>query len=185
MQITVVTSNHGKFLEIKDILSKYNIEALQSDFDTKEEGTTLEERCESKAKHAYSKLKKSLIVDDTGLFFEAFENFPGPFPKKVFTDLGFEGIIKKLEGKKREACFKTLICHIDGNKTKFFEGVVKGRISESVFDGGQESLPYDKIFIPQGYDTPFCKISEQEKNKISHRSKAVKAFANWFYNNNK
>ncbi len=179
MQITVVTSNQGKFIEIKDILSKYNIRASQSIFDTKEEGTTLEERCLSKAKHAYSVLKKPLIVDDSGLFFKAFDNFPGPFPKKVFTELGFDGIMKKIEGKNREAYFKAMVCYIDQKSHNLFSGIVNGKISEKVYDGGHESLPYDRIFIPEGHRVPFCKISDLEKNKISHRAKAVEKFAKW------
>ena len=177
MQISVVTSNKGKFLEIKEILEKFGVQAIQEQIETKEEGNTLKERCLSKAKDAFSKLKKPLIVDDTGLFFKAYENFPGAFPKKVFTELGFEGLLKKLEGKSRNAQFKTLICYTDGKIKKFFEGDLNGRISEKVFVGGHESLPYDRIFIPEGYSVPFCLISDTEKNKISHRAKAVEKFA--------
>ncbi len=180
MQIRVVTSNYGKFLEIKNILEKFGIHAIQEPIQIEETGEALESRCLSKARDAHSKIQKPLIVDDTGLYFEAFENFPGPFPKKVFTELGFDGILKRLEGKNRSAYFKTLICYIDRDKTKFFEGTLKGKISEAVFDGGQESLPFDKIFVPEEYNLPFCKISESEKNKISHRAKAVEKFAQWF-----
>ncbi len=180
MQISVVTSNKGKFLEIYDILEKFGIHAVQESIETKEEGESLESRCLSKAKDAYSKLRKPLIVDDTGLFFEAYENFPGPFPKKVFTELGFDGIMKKLDQKIRNAYFKTIICYIHSSGHNFFEGVIKGKVSDRVFVGGHDSLPYDKIFIPEGYAVPFCMISEEEKNKISHRSKAVQSFAKWF-----
>src|SRR3989344_606299 len=158
MQISIVTSNHGKFLEIKDILGKFGIRSIQEPIETKEQGNTLEERCLSKPQDAYSKLQKPLIVDDTGLFFEAFENFPGPFPKKVFTELGFDGILEKLKGKNRQAYFKTLICYIGKTGHKFFDGSVNGKISDKVFDGGHKSLPYDRIFIPDGYDVPFCLI---------------------------
>ena len=182
MQITVVTSNDGKFKEIQDTLKKFNIEAVQSSFDAVEVGNTLESRCLSKAKHAFLNLQKPLIVDDTGLFFNAYENFPGPFPKKVYTEIGFEGIFKKLKWKKREATFKTLLCFTDGKRTELFKGKIKGRISETIFNGGIKSLPYDKIFIPEGYDKPFCTLSFQEKNSISHRTKAVKKFALWYSN---
>ena len=185
MQTSVVTSNTGKFLEIKNILSKFNIRAVQEPIETNEVGNTLEERCLSKAKDAFSKLQKPLIVDDTGLFFSAFANFPGAFPKKVFTELGFEGILKKLEGKSRNAQFKTLICYTNGKTRKLFEGDLNGRISEKVFDGGHESLPYDRIFIPEGYSVPFCFIPDAEKNKISHRAKAVEKFGKWFSISNK
>ncbi len=183
MHITVVTSNHGKFMEMQDILSRFGIVAIQNNADTQETGQTLEERCLSKAKDAYKKIGKPLIVDDTGLFFNAFENFPGPFPKKVFSELGFDGILEKLRGKERGACFKTLVCYIDEHKNLFFEGTVKGMISEKLFDGGQESLPYDRIFIPEKHEQPFCMIPEKEKNRISHRAKAVESFAKWFIGN--
>lgn len=100
MEINVITSNTGKFIEMKKILEKYNIISVHNNLDTQETGNTLEERALSKAKDAYSKIKKPLIVDDTGFFFEAFDNFPGPFPKKVYQELGLDGVLKKLGDKK-------------------------------------------------------------------------------------
>ena len=180
--ISVVTGNNGKFLEIREILARHDIVAEQVDLKTAEEGTTLEERVLSKAASAFSLLKKPLIVDDTGLFFDAFPGFPGPFPKKAFSELGFEGIMNKLSGKERGAYFRTLVCHMDEKGPQIFYGVIDGVISEKIFEGGHESLPYDRIFIPSGYGVPFCLIGEKEKNSISQRGKAVKKFAEWFSN---
>ncbi|MBU0530084.1 MAG: non-canonical purine NTP pyrophosphatase, partial [Nanoarchaeota archaeon] len=173
-------SNHGKFLEIEKILKKHGINASHINLDADEEGNTLEERCLSKARNAFSSVKKPLIVDDTGVFFEAYENFPGPFPKKVFQELGLDGILKKLEGKRRDAYFKSLICYMDENETLIFEGVVQGIISEFIYEGGHEALPYDRILIPSDHTRPFCEFTREEKNMISHRAKAVEKFAQWF-----
>jgi len=184
MQINVVTGNKGKFLEVQKILAGCGIKAVHVQTDVDEEGDTLEERCLSKARNAFSKIRKPLIVDDTGLFFEVFDNFPGPFPKKVYGELGLEGILTKLKGNKRGAYFKCLICYIDENGYRIFEGVVRGRISETIYEGAPKTLPYDSILVPEGYDKPFCKLTMEEKNSISHRGHALESFADWFSQNN-
>ena len=92
--------------------------------------------------------------------------------------------MKKLEDKKREAYFKSLICYINEKEHHIFEGIVKGKITEKIHNGGQKTLPYDRIFVPDGYDKPFCELSIQKKNKISHRSKSVNKFAKWFSSKN-
>jgi XTP/dITP diphosphohydrolase len=180
MHINVVTSNHRKFLEIKEVLDRYRIGSFHVNLDASEEGNTLDERCLSKARNAFALVKKPLIVDDTGLFFEALGNFPGPFPKKVQREIGLEGVLKKLEGKRREAYFKSLVCYINESRHKIFGGVVRGIISETIHDGAPKTFPYDSILIPEGYEVPLCKLSLEEKNKISHRAKAVEKFAQWF-----
>lgn len=180
MHVVVVTTNQGKFLEIQGVLNRHGITAAHGNVGTKEEGNTLEERCLSKARHAFSLVRKPLMVDDTGLFFAAFENFPGPFPKKVYQELGLEGILKKLEGRSRDALFRSLVCYIDQSGPRLFEGTVHGRIAHTVFDGGHPSLPYDRIFIPEGHEVPFCMLRPEEKDQLSHRARAVEQFARWF-----
>jgi len=71
----------------------------------------------------------------------------------------------------RRALFRTIICLIDDNEEKFFEGVVEGSISNQVY--GDNGFGYDPIFIPNGYEQTFAQISLQKKNQISHRAKAI------------
>lgn len=174
-----MTGNTAKFDEIRAVLEQYGITAVHQNLDIPEDGDTLEARCLSKARNAFAAVKQPLIVDDTGLYFQAFENFPGPFPKRVFSELGFQGILKKLAGKNRAAYFKTYVCYSTEKETRLFAGTITGTISETVYEGGHESLPYDRIFIPAGYTQPFCMLTAAEKNSISHRAQAVKECAQW------
>ena len=83
MKVNVVTKNRTKFLEIEDVLEKNGIEAVQKSVEVFEHGETIEKRARSKALAGYNIFSEPVIADDTGVFFHAFQNFPGPFPKKV------------------------------------------------------------------------------------------------------
>ncbi|MFH0949354.1 MAG: non-canonical purine NTP pyrophosphatase [Candidatus Aenigmatarchaeota archaeon] len=180
MEIIVVTSNVDKFNEICHMLGIYGIKSRRLSVNFAENENTLDEIVVNKAKQAYKKLKKPLIVDDTGVYFTAYKNFPGPYPKRIFNRLGFAGLLKKLDRKQRGAFFKTIICYIDKNGFKPFDGVMRGKITKNVHEGKRDSLPYERIFISTGYKEPVCKMSIEKKSKISHRAKAVRKFAKWF-----
>ncbi|MFC2143548.1 non-canonical purine NTP pyrophosphatase [Candidatus Aenigmatarchaeota archaeon] len=182
MEISVVTSNRNKFDEISLVLVEYGITAIKVDKELDEIGNTLEERLLSKARHAYSLVKKPLIVDDTGVFFSALDNFPGPFAKKYFKELGYDGLLKKINGKSRRAYFKTLVCYIDGETEKTFEGVHHGRITDNVRDivDDRPQFPYEKIFISEGSDKTMSELTLKQKIEFSHRAIAVRKFCEFF-----
>ena len=180
--IIVATGNEHKFWEIALTLKEFGIEAEQRRIDIKEgRYETLEEIAIDKARQAFEQIKQPLIVDDTGVFFKAYNNFPGPFPKYVFNSLGFSGIMQLLENKDRSAYFKSLICFIDENGHKVFEGRLNGRITLNVHECERLSLPYERIFVPENNVKPLSLLSLEEKIKFSHRAEAVRKFAE-FYN---
>ena len=183
MRIVVVTSNKDKFDEIAKILSEFKIDAEQASLDINEEGSTLDEIVVDKAKKAFDEIKQPLIVDDTGVYFNAYEDFPGAYPRRVFEKLGLAGLLKKLEGKDRGAFFRTILCYIDENGTKMFDGNLDGNISEKIYDPGRQALPYDRIFIPYGHQEPMCSLNLDQITKISHRAQATRKFAAWFMKN--
>lgn len=81
-------------------------------------------------------------------------------------------VLEKLQGQEdRKARFKTVISLFLQGEQYFFEGTVEGRIIAG--RTGTAGFGYDPIFIPDGYDQTFAEMSLEEKNKISHRSKAV------------
>ncbi|MBI4019677.1 MAG: non-canonical purine NTP pyrophosphatase [Candidatus Aenigmarchaeota archaeon] len=180
MKIFIVTGNNDKYSEISSILSEYNIEYEQFSLDVNEEGVSLEEIARLKAREAYKSIKKPLIVDDTGIFFTSCHNFPGHKAKRVFQELGFDGIMKALKGKSREAAFRTVICYNDGSEMKLFQGEMKGSILENPGPDARKDLPYERIFVPEGKEEPVSCMSAEEKNKISHRAMAARKFARWF-----
>lgn len=81
-------------------------------------------------------------------------------------------VLAELSGvENRKARFKTVISLVIDNKEVLFEGVVNGRILHNKI--GEKGFGYDPIFVPDGYDKTFAELELAEKNKISHRARAV------------
>lgn len=168
--IYFITGNKNKYEEIKRCLSvkikMKNIPypELQSD------------KIENVALYGIEFLKEKLdedfFIEDSGLFIKALKGFPGVFSSYVFRTLGNEGIKKLMRGiNEREAEFVSVIAFYDG-KINIFKGICKGIISEEI--RGERGFGYDPIFIPYGSKKTFAEMSIEEKNKYSHRGKAVK-----------
>lgn len=172
MKISFVTQNKYKYNEVKEILAKFNIEVEQISVEKPEQGKTIEEIAKNAAEILSKKLNKTVVVEDTGVFFLAYDNFPATKPKEVFEEIGFKGLLDKLKGKKRDAQFKTVAAYCEPNKkAKLFVGFVNGKISEEVRLKDKDVMPYEKIFIPEGYDKVWAEIPDIKK-KISHRVQA-------------
>lgn len=98
-RLIFITSNKHKVEEIGAVLKDFGIEIEQLKMEYEEDKEAgMEEVAKKAAKQLAEKLKKPVIVEDTGLFFKAYNNFPGPMPKFVFSGIGYEGIFKLLEG---------------------------------------------------------------------------------------
>src|SRR3989344_6400306 len=102
------TSNSHKFEEVSKVFAKFGIELEHVDLKPEEDKTkTIQEIAAESAKFASEKLKKPVIVDDTGIFFIAMDNWPGNSPNDVFRQVGYDGLLKAIEGKTREAYVET------------------------------------------------------------------------------
>jgi len=179
MEILFVTSNQSKFKEAECLLEKNNIAIKQIPMILQEIQTTEQESIVlSKAKQAFALLKKPLIVDDTCLYLEQFSNFPGTLTKQVASDLGCKGILKLVEKKSRKAYFKTLVCYVDENETKIFEGITHGNISKQANEIKDQKMPINSIFIPKGAKKTNSELNEK-KEKFSHRIKALKKLSEY------
>lgn len=185
-KITFVTGNKHKLEEMNLLLAEFGIELVQErevDY-IEDKEKEMKEICESASSDLAKKLGREVVVEDTGLYFEAYNNFPGPQPKFVFNSIGFEGIFKLLEGKSRKAYFKTVIGYCKpGELPKTFEGIMHGEITNKVFSPDKDSMPYDHIFIPDGYDRAIVDMSLEEKNSFSQRAKATLALGEYLSNN--
>lgn len=182
MKTIFATSNKHKVEEVSAILKEYNIRVEHLNIRYNE---TRAETVEEVVKESISKLSKELrlelIIEDTGIFFKAYNNFPGPYPKIVFEKLGYDGIFKLLENKNREAYFKTVVGYCKPEKEPLlFEGIFDGIIANEIFDVDKNVMPYERIFIPNGYNVPLSSITREEKNKISHRAKAFRKFGEYY-----
>ncbi len=186
MELFLVSGNRHKFGEISGILKKHGISLNWKKMSMLEEPElSLEETARAKAGQAFRALGKPLISEDTGVFFEAFNNFPGSQAKRVWEEIGFEGLLKKIEGKSRRARFETLICFTrDGREFRVFRGVLRGTIDTKVNNPEKDVLPYEKIFIPDGMECTVSALPRSEKNRFSHRAKAAEKLAEWLIEKN-
>lgn len=176
----LVTHNRHKFEEIRKIVP--DLEMLDMEY-PEIQADTLEEVVEFSLNYLSDRIDGDFIIDDSGLFIEALNGFPGVYSAYVFRTIGNNGILALLRGfENRRAYFKTVIgIRFQGVNYKLV-GICHGIIAEE--PRGTNGFGYDPIFIPEGFEKTFAEMSTEEKNRISHRGKAVRklaAFMDRFY----
>ena len=183
-EIVLSTDNINKLREIREILEdldikiygKSDIEGL--DFEVIEDGDTLYDNALKKASAMAERVDYAVLADDTGLFVKALNGEPGVHSARYASEhddkKNREKLLNNLKDKDdRSAYFKTQIILIDEEKNIIpIEGVCPGKIS--LEEKGENGFGYDSIFIPEGFDKTFAEMSHEEKNEISHRSRALK-----------
>lgn len=172
-----VSSNDHKYLEARKILHGFDITLgfLKSDLE-EIQSNTLNEIASRKAKNAFSKFKKPIIIEDDGLFIDSLNGFPGPYSSYVFKTIGNDGILNLLKNN-RKAKFVSIITYCDKSILQSFDGKLNGMISRSQKGKG---WGYDPVFIPKNSKKTFAEMND--KNDFSHRYKALKKFSNWYLN---
>ena len=183
-EIVLSTDNINKLREIREILEdldikiygKSDIEGLN--FEVIEDGDTLYDNALKKASAMAERVDFAVLADDTGLFVKALDGEPGVHSARYASEhddkKNREKLLNNLKDKEdRSAYFKTEIILIDEDKNIIpIEGVCPGKIS--LEERGDNGFGYDSIFIPDGFDKTFAEMSHEEKNQISHRSRALK-----------
>lgn len=168
--IVFVTGNSEKAEEAKAILG-LPVKIKEVKHLPEIQSMDLDEVVREKAKAAFEVIKKPLLVDDVAFYIDAWKDFPGPFIRFMIP-MGVEGILKTL---KNEANRKTLLCcgigYHDGKKVHVFIGKIKGKISKEA--RGKRHFGFDPIFIPDGGKLTYAEMGFEEKNKVSHRAKAL------------
>ena len=173
--LTFVSSNIHKYEEAKKILSSFNLEIKFLKLDLEEiQSNSLKEIALKKAKNAFLKCRKSVIVEDDGLFIDSLGGFPGPYSSYVLKTIGNDGILNLLTNN-RKAKFVSVIAYCDATIQKSFEAKLDGTIS--IVQKGK-GWGYDPIFLPCNVNKTFAEYNK--KNNISHRFKALKKFSNWY-----
>lgn len=173
MIINFVTTNKHKVAEAKQVLSAFGIGIKQLDIEYEENhDADIEEIAMSAASSLSAELGVHLVVEDTGLYFDAYPKFPGAMPKFVFNSLDYKGIFKLLQGENRGAYFKTVAAYCaPNNKPVSFSGSMQGVITETVFNEDKDAMPYDRIFIPAGETNTISDMTLAKKNSFSQRGK--------------
>ena len=208
MKIVFATGNVGKLREASEILgegfelvSLADVGILE---DIPETGNTLRANSLQKAQYLYEKLGCNCFADDTGLGVDALGGARGVYTAryagddkdfnknmdKVLYELGVlegearmaEALGIKVKKVSRRARFKSVVTLIIDGKIQVFEGALEGVIARE--KSGNGGFGYDPIFIADEYPgLTLADISEEEKNAISHRGKALRAMAAWLHEN--
>ena len=191
-EIVFFSHNKYKINEVINIFQNYNIKILTlHDFpdidEPKETGKTFKENAMIKSTFGYKSFRLPCFADDSGICISALNNRPGIKSKRFQIENGgfnetFKIIINQTKIKKDyKAFFQTSIAlTIDNQNSVCFEGIISGQISKKPL--GSHGFHYDPIFIPDGTYKTFAQMNEDEKNKISHRSIAIKKLKNFILN---
>ncbi|CEF64527.2 Sorting and assembly machinery component 50 homolog [Strongyloides ratti] len=178
-----VTGNSNKLREVRQIISTnpyYDVEAIN--LDLPEFQGTPEEIAEKKCRIAIEQVDGPVIVEDTSLCFNAMGGLPGPYIKWFLKELKPEGLFKMLHGFEDKSAYSLCIfayCEGKGCPVKLFKGKNNGKI---VFPRGSTNFGWDPIFEPEGYNQTYAEIDSEIKNKISHRSCALKSLCEYLNN---
>lgn len=179
--ICFATNNQNKLRELQQILKgQYRVLGLEDigcDVDIPETSETIEGNSLLKAQYVWDNYKMDCFADDTGLEIEALNGEPGVYSARYAgyprdNQKNIDKVLGKLQNiTNRNAQFKTVITLIQAGKHIQFEGIAKGSIRKEL--SGSEGFGYDPVFEPAGYSITFAEMNMDEKNKISHRGKAV------------
>ncbi len=175
-KLYLITGNPGKVKEIKNRLDVLDIElgTLQEDF-VEVQADTLEEVVFFGIEHLVREkgIDLPFIKDDSGLFIDSLDGFPGVYSAYVQDTIGNDGILKLMKGMDdRTATFKTVMgLHIPGEGVSLFRGEIRGEIT--LEKRGFFGFGYDPIFIPEGAEKTFAEMTLEEKNRDSHRIRAT------------
>lgn len=173
-----VTSNEHKFMEIRKQLEPAKIEITwkQAEYEEIQADTTGEVSLDSAMKLS-ARMGEPFFIDDTGLYIDALNGFPGPYSSFVFRTIGNDGILRLVNGGERSARFITVITYFDGKDLHQFEGTVEGQIA--LEPRGSSGFGYDPIFIPEGSEKTLGEMPVEEKTLVSHRALAVSRFSDY------
>lgn len=168
--VTFASSNLHKFTEIKEIfkqktsvkLDHLNISLIEI------QSASLEEVAAFSLNECVRNTNKDLtFVEDSGLFIDCLNGFPGPYSAFTLNTIGLNGILNLLNSApNRKAIFQSSIALRFQNQTKIFTGQVNGKISTQISDFG---WGYDPIFIPDSDGKRTFGELGDKKNEISHR----------------
>lgn len=181
-KLVFASNNAHKLSEIRAILGDrieiISLSDLQCHEEIPETADTLEGNALIKARYVWEHYGLYCFADDTGLEVEALGGAPGVYSARFAGEhASFEDnvslLLERLSGvaAPRRARFRTVIALIDEYGTHFFEGSVDGEIT--LERSGDHGFGYDPIFRPEGREETFAQLTEQEKNSMSHRGRAV------------
>ena len=170
-QFKFVTGNANKVREAGDILG-VTLEQVEVGGIFEMQTQDIEELVNHKCQQAYDLLKCPVLVEDSGLLFNAWNGLPGALVKWFECSVGCEGMLKMLQSfEDRDATAVCCFAIHDGKNIRIARGEIEGAIATEIREGN--GFGWDVIFIPDGYERTFAEMLQEDKNAISHRKKAL------------
>ncbi|XP_065862883.1 inosine triphosphate pyrophosphatase [Euphorbia lathyris] len=170
--VTFVTGNNKKLEEVRSIIGK-SIPLRSRKIDLPELQGTPEAISKQKAVLAAEEVKGPVLVEDTCLCYNAFKGLPGPYIKWFLDSTGVEGLHNLLKAYDDKSAYALCVFSFalgPGSEPITFQGKTMGEI---VPPKGPRDFGWDPVFKPDGYDLTFAEMPKEEKNKISHRYRAL------------
>ncbi len=193
--IVLATGNEHKLKEFREMMPGIGLLSLKEiGFvgDIKETGTTMEENAKIKATKILEFCRKkgfdyAVMADDSGLCVDALRGAPGVYSARYCGDHNDEAnrqkVLKELEARyDRTAYYECVICYADDGIIRMFNGRTYGEITRE--KRGNESFCYDCIFYSSDLKKTFGEATDEEKNKVSHRGRAVEKVKTYLNSNN-
>ena len=196
MIVVLATRNAGKVAELRARLLSLPVQLIAADElenapEVEEDAPTLRGNAETKARALFAHAKLPALADDTGLEVDALDGAPGVHSARYAgpeadPERNRQRLLVALNGRAdRRARFRTVLAFADAKGVRFFDGVCEGTITEEPV--GEGGFGYDPLFVPdeQPVETmsgqlhssrTFAEMMTDEKNRISHRGRALDAF---------
>lgn len=194
MLVLLATNNPNKVKEFSQKIKQKNIQidllnlenVQKENLLIEEYGETVEENAKIKAIEVFNRFLIPSIADDTALEVDFLNGAPGVFSSRFAGEKADDSanrrkllqLLKNVPLEKRTARFRTVICFFDGKNSWYFEGTCMGIIISE--ERGSKGFGYDSLFVPNGYAETFAEMNIHQKNKISHRAKAIEKFLDFF-----
>ena len=189
-ELILASRNEHKIQELRETLADLEIRLLSAlDIshlkEVEEDKLTLEGNAIKKARYVYEETGLPALADDTGLEVDALDGRPGVFSARyagkgaTYQD-NLEKLLDELAGvdpKDRKAQFRTVVALVSDEGTHTFEGICRGAILKE--SQGDKGFGYDPVFRPDGYEQTFAELEAEEKNRISHRGRAIRKLYSW------
>lgn len=181
-KLVLASRNKNKIEEMRSLVSDLGIEILSAlDFpeleEVEEDLPTLEGNALKKARYVFQQTGIPSLSDDTGLEVDLLNGAPGVYSARYAGEKATyqDNVLKLLQALKseedRKAQFRTVVALVSDEGEHTFEGFVEGNITEE--QKGDSGFGYDPVFKPKGYAETFAELDYSEKNRISHRGRAI------------
>lgn len=190
-KIVFATNNRHKLDEVRQIVGSdieiMSLADIGCAVDIPETSATIEGNAIQKCRYIAEHYGCDCFADDTGLEVEELGGAPGVMSARYAGGAGHDSaanmalLLRNMQGAdNRAAQFRTVIALNLGGEYHTFEGIVRGKILET--PAGAGGFGYDPVFVPEGWTKTFAEATEEEKNAVSHRGRAMRKLIEYFKN---